>query len=104
MNYMFDSEEMDHENYYENWDCDSEYDKNDWDITGDNEFEPVLSKRELKRKNFYMRKEAEKIDVFNATQDFLYCIERELMEKAWNPARYMQWCLDIDEQKELEVV
>ncbi len=43
--------------------------------------------------------------IFELDYDFFYrrmnIIRKELMEKMWHPNRFREWCLDIDELKEL---
>ena len=85
------------------WDVESDESNFDYlDTESDDEL-PILSNREKKKINYMKRKATENLDVFEKTQDFLFCIEKELMEKAWHPSRYMFWCLDIEEQKELNI-
>ncbi len=43
--------------------------------------------------------------IFELDYDFFYqrmdIIRKELIEKTWHPKRFKDWCLDIDELKEL---
>jgi len=81
-------------------DQESKFDYLDIDFEDDYE----MSNRQKKKLIKIKRKEIEKLDIFEKTQDFLFCIEKELMEKTWHPSRYMSWCLDIDEQKEMCII
>jgi hypothetical protein len=106
-----DSEYLDWSDKYDDIFGVVEYDKNNdkWDMDDDEDYDYYSfeknnkSKRALKKEIVEMRKTTDNIDVFAATQDFLFCIEKELMEKTWHPLRYMNWCLDIEEQKEFGI-
>lgn len=84
------------------WELDSDNESNFDYLDIDSEYE--ISNRQKKKLIKIKRKEIEKLDVFEKTQDFLFCIEKELMENTWHPSRYMFWCLDIEEQKELGII
>lgn len=97
---------------YENYDLDysDNEDNYELDYELDHELEykkydnKYMSKRQIKKLTSEKRVQIfRNLDVYNKTQDFLFCIEKELMEKTWHPVRYMSWCLDINEQKELDM-